>query len=87
MLNCRGKTVQVVESTSDGKKWVEKDKKEILYEMTDKGLNELIDFGVEHIAPWNDWYTNQNLDKEGYDKTREFKNLEKQSEILLKNER
>ena len=85
--NVRGNTVQVVETTEDGKKWVEKNKKDVLDEMTDKGMNELIDFGAECISTWNDWYTKSNLDKDGYDKTTEFKNLKERNELLLRNER
>lgn len=82
--NVRGKTIQVIESDANGKKqWAHKDKKRMLEELTDTNLEELVDeYGATKVAKWREWY-NGTVNKDGYDKTQEWKDLVNRVERAL----
>ena len=84
--NKRGRTLQVVEEDKDGKRrrWVDKDRKEMLSAITDASLEELIDrFDAEKYKEWNDWFESSGLKDEGYDKTDAFKEIMKKVENVI----
>ena len=84
--NKRGRTLQVVEEDKDGKRrrWVDKDRKEMLSAITDASLEELIDrFDAEKYKEWNDWFESSGLKDEGYDKTEAFKEIMKKVENVI----
>lgn len=87
--NVRGNMIEVMEEDANGwRKWVKKNKQQIICDLTSLNLDELVDkFGAESIAVWKMWYDNTGLSKDGYDKTREWKELVKKVELVLLNNR
>ena len=87
--NVRGNTIQVIEEDANGKrKWVKKDKQRTIFDMTNLNLDELVEkYGAESTTLWKMWYENSGLSKEGYDKTKEWKELVKKVELVLLNNR
>ena len=66
--NKRGRTIQVVEEDENKRRrWVDKDRKEMLYSITDASLDELIEkFDAEKYLGWNEWFESSGLKDEGY---------------------
>lgn len=70
--NKRGRTIQVVEEDQNGKRrrWVDKDRKEMLSKITDTSLDELTElYNAEGDFGWNEWFEKNGLKDAGYDKT------------------
>lgn len=83
--NKRGNTCQVVKDSENNKKrWVEQDKKGQLINITESALDELRErYQAEKISIWKNWYVNNKLDQDGFDTTREFKNILQQVEHVI----
>ena len=88
--NKRGRTIQVVEEDKDGKRrrWVDKDRQEILSKITDASLDELIEhYNAGNDVLWNKWFENNGLKDEGYDKTETFRQLVRKVENVITSQR
>lgn len=87
--NLRSSQIQVVEDGEHGKKWVYKDKLTTLTHLVDINLDELIDkYSADTICKaWKIWYEGNNLNKNGYENTPEFKRIVKEVECILLNSR
>ena len=85
ITNKRGRIMQVVEE--DGQKrrrWVDKDRTEMLSAITEKSLEELLnEFDAEKYKRWNSWYESGGLDKEGFDKTDAFREIMKKVDNMI----
>ena len=85
ITNKRGRIMQVVEE--DGRKrrrWVDRDRTEMLSAITEKSLDELLnEFDAEKYKRWNQWYESSGLDDEGFDKTDAFREIMKKVENVI----
>lgn len=83
--NKRGRTLQVLEEdTNKRRRWVDKDRNEMLSAITDASLDELIDkFDAEKYISWNEWFETSGLKEEGYDKTDAFRKIMKKVENVI----
>ena len=83
--NKRGRTLQVVEEdVQKRRRWVNKDRKEMLTAITDASLDELIEkFDAEKYMGWNNWFESSGLKDEGYDKTDAFKEIMKKVDNII----
>ena len=85
ITNKRGRIMQVVEE--DGQKrrrWVDRDRTEMLSAITEKSLEELLnDFDAEKYRRWNIWYESSGLDNEGFDKTDAFREIMKKVDNMI----
>ena len=81
--------MQIVEEGNDNegkrqKRWVDRDRKEMISQITEKGLDDLVDkFNAEEYQYWNMWYNSTGLNKDGYDKTEAFQQMMKKVENLI----
>lgn len=86
--NKRGRTIQVVEQNSNGKRWVDKDRKEMLSQLTDTSLDELIEYyDAEKDVMWNNWFKKSRLNDDGYDKTDTFREIVRKVENVITSQR
>lgn len=89
LTNVRGNTIQVVEEDQDGtRKWVQRDRNQTIYDMTESNLEELKEkHKALRVAVWKQWYEESGLSGNGYYKTDAWKEIQKQVELLLLNNR
>lgn len=88
--NKRGRTIQVVEEDRNGKRrrWVDKDRKELLSQLTDTSLDELLEhYNAGNDVMWNHWFKNSRLNDEGYDKTETFREIVRKVENVITSQR
>ena len=83
--NKRSRTMQVVEvDTNKMLRWTEKDRKRMIEQMVEANLDELTEtHGAERVATWRSWYQRTGLDRDGFDKTDEFKRIQEDVENML----
>jgi hypothetical protein len=83
--NKRGRTLQVVEQDEmHRRKWVDRDRKEMLFAITNASLDELVErFNAEKYHAWNRWFERSGLKDEGYDKTDAFREIMKKVEHVI----
>lgn len=84
--NKKGRTLQVVEEDKATKRrrWVDKDRKDMLLTITDTSIDELVArFDAEKYRRWNDWFEWSGLKEDGYDKTDAFKKVMTQIENVI----
>jgi hypothetical protein len=85
ITNKRGRIMQVVEE--DGlkrRRWVDRDRTEMLSAITEKSLEELLnEFDAEKYKRWNQWYELSGLDNEGFDKTDAFREIMKKVDNMI----
>ena len=88
--NIRSNIVQVVEedATTGHRKWVKRDKTQTISDMAERNLDELVEkHGAKGVAIWKQWYEASGLAKDGYDKTKEWRDIVKKVELVLLNNR
>ena len=87
--NLRGNTIQVVEQDQTGRrKWVTRDKKATISEITETNLDELVDIHkAGSVSRWNLWYEKNKLNEDNFDQTPEYKNIMKAVELTIINSR
>ena len=77
--------MQVVEE--DGlkrRRWVDRNRTEMLSAITEKSLEELLnEFDAEKYKRWNQWYELSGLDNEGFDKTDAFREIMKKVDNMI----
>ena len=85
ITNKRGRTMQVVEEDErKRRRWVDKDRKEMLSAITDASLEELVErFDAEEYLGWNEWFESSGLKDEGYDKTDAFRQIMNKVENVI----
>jgi hypothetical protein len=89
ILNERGKFIQVLEEDTNGiKRWVKRDKNKTISDMTELNLDELIEkYNAQKVVFFKHWYEACGLNKEGFDKRIEWRQLLRQVELLFLNHR
>ena len=88
--NIRSNIVQVVEedAKTGHRKWVKRDKTKTISDMAERNLDELVEkHGAKGVAIWKQWYEGSGLAKDGYDKTKEWRDIIKKVELVLLNNR
>lgn len=85
ITNKRGRILQVVqEDGNKRRRWVDRDRIDMLSAITEQSFEELIDqFDAEKYKNWNQWYESSGLDKEGYDKTDAFREIMKKVDNII----
>lgn len=82
--NIRIKNEDSIEIIDNSQTWIEKDRTEMIDDLTDKALTELIEeFDAETYDIFNTWYKRERLSEKGYDKTPAFKEMLQLMERLL----
>ena len=83
--NKRSRTMQVVEEDMSKRlRWTEKDRKKMIERLVEANLDELTEtHGAERVAIWRGWYKRTGLDRDGFDKTYEFKRIQDDVERML----
>ena len=89
MSNIRGSTCQIVEEENGSKKWVHRDKGPFLTNLVDLNLEELLHkYSANTVCKaWEIWYKANQLDRDGYENTPEFKRIIKEVECIMFNSR
>ena len=87
--NKRGRTIQVVEFDSKRRKrWVDKDRRQMLEKITEEGVNDLVDhYDAERSKRWNAWYESSGLKEENFEKTEVFREMTKKVEDVMTSNR
>lgn len=87
--NIRSNQLQVIEEHADGKRWVHRDKMTTLNHLVDFNLDELLEkYSADHVCKaWKIWYESNNLHKDDYINTPEFRRIVKEVECILINYR
>lgn len=83
-VRIKNNDIEVVEENENGElSWVVKDKNETLFAITDTNLEEFHDEYGSNDFMWKRWFITNGLNRDGYEHTRQFKDLLKKVESVF----